>query len=588
MKGWLIMKKSTFTFTGAKGIAKKLFCLLCAIAIIGSIAAPIESVSAADDEYIIADFSNADSSAASVFGFTVDSEITYGESTASASWNHSADSDYFILPHNGKTRNWSNYNYVNLRVYSSEKNAGGFSFLRFNDATWGGGRYYTDIRVNWEGWTDISLPLHLFTRAAGTVNWAETYRFYFRSTPITGSKVKDGVKINFDKIWLSKTRASNDVEVDDDVLTIARFNNYSNIIGLNSTLSVDSQNTYLYDVSGKWNVPKGTPVALDVIFPNAIDASDYDYVNFLMYSPTTTGANVEFFLYPDSLGNNQNNKHEFNVNWAGWKLFSVPMAKAPSTESTATHFYMTSQSKWTNIAGMKLRIMNSPTADPLNLEKIWLSKQPASDLSAFELCNKEDLDGMVDVRANGSNFDVRFSRQLAASQKNAENVKVFKTSDTSKSPVPCNITFAGDTMSVKIIGTLEFDTGYTIEIGEGLMSDYVYSSDGSDVVTQTLGETETINFHTTDYTISIFSNGSEWDGKQGTIDEVSISSSLLNHNPIIYVAKYNGAYLTKIVKVDATLLTFDDISVAAGDTIRVFLWDDSLSPLCNDESITVQ
>ena len=218
---------------------------------------------------------------------------------------------------------------VNILVYTNEKDGNGKDiYLR------------QFLKVDWTGWKLLSFPLAGFTAAYGATWDMPIHNFSIKSTGWNDASYEPiaGTVLNLDKIWLSKTQeglpdvGENTGEEDDSSkaegsVILADFDQ-----GTQDWQSV-TEDKIIYRAyrgaaqSGKWeNHPANTATRSPNLTLN--DWSDFETLNFWIYSAKATGETVHFLLFSDYDEANKKDSYfrdTFVVDWVGWKKITLDL-----------------------------------------------------------------------------------------------------------------------------------------------------------------------------------------------------------------------------------------------------------------------
>lgn len=169
----------------------------------------------------------------------------------------------------------------------------------------------------------------------------------------------------------------------------------------NSSVTWDTERAYLGTQSAKLSYPAGKQVGFDISKKQG-DASDFNYVNWLVYSPKESGITTHFVV--DSATGYFRGVE--TVDWAGWKVLTYGWGnhyKANTPDNTAvTRFYI-------NRGGWGTAV---PEDDYLLIDRLWLSK---SAPAGVELVESEfaDESGFVSANLGGDNiYSFSFSNDM--------------------------------------------------------------------------------------------------------------------------------------------------------------------------------
>jgi len=93
-------------------------------------------------------------------GLVADSSHTYGNSTYSAKWNDTVSCTWVESTENISVSDWSNYSYVNIRLYSKKANNAVINYVVNGLDTSSAAFYYRKpFTLDFSGWKTVSLPL---------------------------------------------------------------------------------------------------------------------------------------------------------------------------------------------------------------------------------------------------------------------------------------------------------------------------------------------------------------------------------------------------------------------------------------------
>jgi len=310
---------------------------------------------------------------------------------------------------------WSEYAYFRMRIYADK--TGDVLNLIAATAPTADLAYNPYMRqiytVAKTGWHDVTIKLSAFTKnskplseggASHVPSWNEMTAFYL-SIGHWDTAFTAGGSIYIDEIWLEKDSvdySAADSMVDSTDKVLADYNSIADTYAM-SGFYPQSTNTRP-DGNGVYAMWDIQPLKLASKFfyndeKNAINVSDYSYVNVWMYSPAPQDGGM-LIVFKNS-GGLKANALTKTVDWKGWKLISL---KIPAYTSV-TQIYLCVNG-WPNNNAMP----GSSTSRWFNngcvgVEKVWLSEAPVTDPNTVTVpATAEPYDYSDDVYP-ATNFD---------------------------------------------------------------------------------------------------------------------------------------------------------------------------------------
>lgn len=311
-----------------------------------------------------------DEAVLSALGFTRDTSITF-DGTMSAKWNpKNLESSGAVTAESGLIpTDWSQYTHLNILMYSKEaSNAKVNVAAVMSDNALNAMIGY--IKLDFTGWKKVSLPLRYFLSGRGA-SWSNTVqKVYFNGSGYADSRFEDFSSITqplyFDSMWLSTEGE------DGGDYVVADFGQSNQITDYSNVLSVDEENTNLYNVSAKWNNPTANGQIM-ISTPKTVDMTQYTYLKQWIYSETANNQIINVVIY-DS--NSKYKLYQTNADFEGWKLLSIPVASITEGAGDLSKAVRLDY----NISGWDAAALETTS---INFDKIWLSNNDEEPEFAF-------------------------------------------------------------------------------------------------------------------------------------------------------------------------------------------------------------
>lgn len=470
--------------------AKEAVSLMLAIMLaLGIIGVGFEAATLTTEDLMIADFTLAEtfSNVQNSARLSKNSNVKLsGKTTEKYILNSGGTGVSYSLPE-GK-RNFSGYDVINIWAYNDGYNGTlkdstkSFTVVLRSDSStaWTNNLAYKQIYFDWTGWKKISIPLSSLS-VNGSVNWGNITDIQFRPGPLNATEVTDyWDDVYFDRIYLS---ASNPGYL---LLEPEKCETYK-ILGANtSVFTKDSTLPYYNDFSVNWGYTQGQQVVLYDNASNLIDASNYTHLNFAMYSDkvttedTSKKTTARFYFHSTDGGWYQ---YAFDINWSGWKYFSVPLSDISIGGSSTTVAFADCDT----VKGFRILCTADTLSPKLNFSRIVLTNHQAATLNA----------DVFDIENNAENIQTPTNKAVL-SYSNVLAEYVPKESVTVK--------VNGETITNYTVGT----RANTVEIFLGDMkqaSTYTVSVNGvSDIYGQKNNQTKTLTFKTIEKELELDEN----------------------------------------------------------------------------------
>lgn len=247
----------------------------------------------------------------------------YSSGSVSAFWDGVNQDAYNIMELTELPSDWSNCNTLKFSMYSAVANDASFAIIVKSKNTGGAGYYRYMVNVDWSGWKEFNIPFSAFNSLNSPVGWnkIDSISFYNKGH---GSIIKSDTELYVDGLCL-KNSAQNILM--DDADSLANWTNVSPC--------------FSYYISGcisaKWyqpNVDAYNYIVQEYAAP--VDWSSYDTLKFSMYSTVANDASYAIIVTSrNTNGDGDYYRYMVNVDWTGWKEFSIPFASFTSVRSPA-------------------------------------------------------------------------------------------------------------------------------------------------------------------------------------------------------------------------------------------------------------
>lgn len=476
---------------------------------------------------------------------------------------------------------FTKYNTVNMWLYNGDEINADYAvkfYLYSGSAGAWANRAYVVIPRTWTGWKKFSFNLSEF-KATSSFDPTNVSRIQFMS----GDTDEESVMYTaaqwsccyIDSIWLSNTNPGH------IFLEPSKCESYLVHGTKTAAFEKDYTTPYYNDYSVQWNYSEGQVAVLYNDASNVIDATKYSHISFAMYSGKATtetgGENTRIKLYFYSTDNGWY-QYSLDVNWTGWKYFSVPLTDiAIGGASTKTAF-----KDCTTVKGFRIYCEQDTLSPKLNFSRIALINGEAAAFTA----------GTFSVEENAQNIQTP-TNKVTLSYSNALAEYVNK-----------------DNVTVSVNG-VALDNGFTVgtrantvEIFLGDMkpaSTYTVTVSGAtDIYGQTNTETKTVTFNTIERELELDGNisfttqaGDTLRALKGAGDvyaNVRVKNNSNRDKRVnVIVAVYDAAGKLENVTVEektvkqSVVTQIDDvgltISPADGNFARAFVWTNALTPV---------
>lgn len=215
-----------------------------------------------------------------------------------------------------------------------------------------------------------------------------------------------------------------------------------------------TEQTKNYSYSAKWENTKTNGV-VTMFSGGATNFSDYSYLNFWAYSQKATGSILNVILFTE--GSNKYFNYKRNIDWTGWKLISIDLAKYDKIKNSPD------MSKLVEI-DFDARVWHSGDAEPsddtkLYFDKVWMSTTGYSELEPSGDVSPVYYDDFLPVGGEGKLY---FNNPIDPST----------VSDAVQCSIPADIT--ADLNAVKITprNHLSFNSSFEVNINNKLKDIY--------------------------------------------------------------------------------------------------------------------
>ena len=242
----------------------------------------------------------------------------------SARWDGVYQDAYNYMRSTSLPSDWSMYDTLKFSMYSASSNGARFVIVATSEHTNGGGDYYRyKIDVDWVGWKEFQIPLSSFTTVRNPVGWLKIDRLTFCNKGF-GAIIKPDTELYLD--GLSLEDSTEEIQLDE----AESIFNWSNA-------AVSQAHQMSGSVSAKWvGVNQDAYNNLAQVFTPAADWSTRNTLNFWMYSSAANDAS--FAIVATSENTNGGGDYYYckiDVDWFGWKEFSIPFASFTGVRNPA-------------------------------------------------------------------------------------------------------------------------------------------------------------------------------------------------------------------------------------------------------------
>ena len=258
--------------------------------------------------------------------------------TKSGQWNQTtaltgSHNDFCLY---STAQNWSEYGYLNLRIYAPEANGAIYQIILFQGAaTYGTGLPYArvNITISEQGWQTVSIPLSSFSTLGGMVRGiAFTYG--------SNAAVTDNTYICMSTIWVSEEEPTGLPilpEPDPDEMVLLDFNRnttytkYTKVGTIHNDFAKNTANVEAPATkSGQWNQTTALAGSLNdfCLYSNAQNWSEYGYLNLRIYAPEANGAIYQIILFKgaSTYAGDGYARVNITISEQGWQTVSIPMS----------------------------------------------------------------------------------------------------------------------------------------------------------------------------------------------------------------------------------------------------------------------
>lgn len=208
---------------------------------------------------------------------------------------------------------WSQGNTVSFWVYSANATNQRIQLLLYsnNPATPQIDYYVATFHIDWAaGWRQIAIPYSQFSAAYSPVGWhqIDTVRFH---NSWYGQPVEPDTIVYFDLLQIQQSATLDTFEP----------------AGRWSSVSLTDERFIQGSMAGKWSDIDQNKIAALTAIPH--DWSDYDRLDFWVYSEEATNQSISVILYSDNLASTQTDYYlyTFRVDWTGWRKLSIPFVQ---------------------------------------------------------------------------------------------------------------------------------------------------------------------------------------------------------------------------------------------------------------------
>lgn len=298
-----------------------------------------------------------------------------------------------------------------------------------------------------------------------------------------------------------------------DIFELAVFDSEESLKILNvrsDGSSITSDNAHLYGKSLRIDIPKSPKDRTARAAGIPVDAREYKYANYWIYSPEKTGKYLNLCLYTTDSGGNGYFMTRIPVDWSGWKLISLELK----------NYGVNNSAKWENVHGFTINA-NGWLNDKypswtdggfIQVERIWLSKSKAEEL-AFQgttlpqnitqmpvrdmtvgFVYRDELnscpDGNVVLKQNGQIVDKKLAVELQGNQLNVTVTDMLESGQTYTIEVGKNLYGVQGNQAEKTAAYTFTTAESGLAAGKPELTDVSGLSAGAKVKVQNLGTEE--------------------------------------------------------------------------------------------------
>ena len=364
----------------------------------------------------------------------------------------------------------SDYQTINLRMYSKEATGETVNVILEGKAGWLGDYIKATFTVDWTGWKDVAIN---FDNTANVIGGSASdtqidgvwFNFGGYNTASTGNA---NTEIAVSEIYLSNPWSSAKPK---DGLLVYSFGTEARNSALGNITS-DTAVTNMNAVSGKFvtTAEKGD-IFITPQRGMKIDTQKYKYLNLLMYLDKSTPSGKINVCVQATRSNWSEGyvRKAVPTDWTGWKVVSIPLSEMSGHTDVQWNMVRkikTNYGDWSE--GMP------ETGTQINFDLIWFSEKDPT-MTQPEVIAKA---GDTEMPTTGAEVGFRFNNSLRSVDDT--NITLTKAGETASKGVSYAIT--DDTVTLTATDELEYGASYTLTIPVGAVTD-IFGQSNKEAVT---------------------------------------------------------------------------------------------------------